>query len=83
LEKLEKQIDSLKAKDTDKKHGVVNFVLDNSAFLRFWFFGLVIVAIAYFAFQSLEILYLILAAYIVSLAVEAIISTLQKRLKYR
>jgi hypothetical protein len=80
---LEKQIESLKAKEQDKKPGVMNFILDNRTFLRFWFWGLVIVAIAYFAFQSLEILYLILAAYIVSLAIEAIIVFFQKRIRYR
>jgi len=83
LEKLEKQIESLKAKENDKKPGISNFVLDNMAFLRFWFCALVIVAIAYFAFQSLEILYLILTAYIVSLAIEAIIGFFQKRIRYR
>lgn len=83
LEKLEKQIESLKIKETEKKPGVVNFVLDNRAFLRFWFCALIVVAIAYFAFQSLEILYLILAAYIVSLAIEAIIGFFQKRIRYR
>jgi len=80
---LEKQIESLKAKENDKKPGISNFVLDNMAFLRFWFCALVIVAIAYFAFQSLEILYLILTAYIVSLAIEAIIGFFQKRIRYR
>lgn len=83
LEKLEKQIESLKAKETEKKPGVFNLSLDNRAFLRFRLCALIIVAIAYFAFQSLEILYLILAAYIVSLAVEAIIQFFQKRIRYR
>lgn len=83
LERLEKQIESLKRKESEKKPGVVNFVLDNRTFLRFWFLGLAIVAIAYFAFQSLEILYLILAAYIVSLAIEAIILFFQKRIRNR
>lgn len=62
---------------------MVNFVLDNRAFLRFRLCALIVVAIAYFAFQSLAILYLILAAYIVSLAIEAIIGFFQKRIRYR
>jgi len=57
--------------------------LDQRSFFKFWITGVLILFLAYIAFQSLEVIYLILAAYILSLAVEAIIDFFEKRMHSR
>lgn len=80
LQKLEKKLDEQK-----KEHKITAapFVLTNRAFLKFWIIGIVVIFLWFFVYQSLSIIYLIFMAYIISLAMEAIIDFLQKKLKYR
>ncbi len=53
--------------DTAKVH------VSNPTIVKFWLIGAGIVFLAYIAFQSLEFLYLVLTAYILSIALEAIV----------
>lgn len=81
LEKLEKKLDEQKKQE--KKSGSIPFVLTNRMFVKFWALGLVVIFIGLFVYKSLSIIYLIFMAYILSLAIEAIIDVIQGRLKYR
>jgi len=81
LEKLEKKLDEQQKEE--KKSTVKPFVFTNRMFLKFWAFGILVIFFGLFIYQSLNIIYLIFMAYIVSLAIEAIIDLLQKRIKYR
>lgn len=81
LEKLEKQLEEQKKQD--KKASTVHFAFTNRMFVKFWIFGLIILFLGLFVYKSLSIIYLIFMAYIVSLAMEAIIDLLQSKLKYR
>ncbi len=47
--------------------------VSNPTMVKFWLIGAGIVFLAYIAFQSLEFLYLVLTAYILSIALEAIV----------
>ncbi len=80
LEKLEKKLDD---QQKQEKKSAAPFMVTNRMFIKFWGFGVLIIFIGLFVYQSLSIIYLIFMAYIVSLAMEAIISFLQKKLKYR
>lgn len=50
--------------------------VSNPTIVKFWLIGAGIVFLAYIAFQSLEFLYLVLTAYILSIALEAIVTYL-------
>lgn len=81
LEKLEKKLDEQKTQE--KKSGIIPFVLTNRMFVKFRALGLVVIFIGLFVYKSLNIIYLIFMAYILSLAIEAIIDVIQGKLKYR
>jgi len=81
LERLEKKIDEQQKEE--KKQAQTNFVFTNRMFLKFRAFGILVVFFGLFVYQSLSIIYLIFMAYILSLAIEAIIMFIQKRVKYR
>jgi predicted PurR-regulated permease PerM len=81
LEKLEQQIEDLQASELKAKTAQV--LVTNRMMLKFWLIGLFAIFVAYISFQSLNILYLILAAFIVSIAIEAIIDFREKTLKHR
>jgi hypothetical protein len=81
LEKLEKQIKDQQIKNS--KHTIAPFVFTNRMFVKFWAFGLLVIFFGLLIYQSLSILYLIFMAYIISLAMEAIIDFLQKKIHYR
>jgi predicted PurR-regulated permease PerM len=49
-----------------------------SFLLKFWLAGVIVFYISYILFQSLNIIYLILTAFIISIAMESIISLFQK-----
>lgn len=53
--------------------------IDMLFILKFWLIWLVVVGIAYLIFQSLTVIYLILSAYIISIAVESVIMFLWNR----
>jgi hypothetical protein len=69
LEKLEKQITELKEKEKGQS-ATAQFALTNRMSLKFRLIGLFAIFIAYFVFQSLSILFLILTAFIISIAIE-------------
>lgn len=81
LEKLEKTLEEQKR--LEKKTQTSSFVITNRMFFKFWAIGIVIVFIGLFVYKSLSIIYLIFMAYIISLAIEAIIDFIQKRIEYR
>lgn len=81
LEKLEKKIEEQQREE--KKQVKAPFLFTNRMFLKFWAFGILVLFFGLFVYKSLNIIYLIFMAYIVSLAIEAIIDFLQKRLQYR
>ena len=81
LERLEKKLDEQQKQE--KKSITKPFIFTNRMFLKFWAFGILVIFFGLFVYKSLSIIYLIFMAYIVSLAIEAIIDFLQKRLKYR
>lgn len=80
LEKLEKKLDEQKK---EHKSPAVPFVLTNRAFLKFWIFGVIIIFVGLLVYKSLSIIYLIFMAYVISLAMEAIIDFFQKKISYR
>ena len=81
LEKLEKKLDEQQKEE--KKQSKMPFVFTNRMFLKFWAFGILVIFFGLFVYKSLSIIYLIFMAYILSLAIEAIIDFIQKKLKYR
>jgi len=80
LEKLEKEITQFKA---EEKKQWYQPILTNRTFLKFWIIGMIVIFLAYITFQSLNIIYLIFTAYIISLALEAIIDFFQRKLSHR
>lgn len=83
LEKLEQQIEELQKAEKEKQVTPSGWNLTNRTSLKFRLIGLVVFLIAYFVFKSLDILFLILTAFIVSLAMEAIVDFLSKKLRHR
>ena len=61
------------------KKNEISHRIDMMLILKFWLMWLVVVGIAYLIFQSLTVIYLILSAYIISIAVESVIIFLWNR----
>lgn len=80
LEKLEKKLEAQKKQE---KTTIAPFVFTNRMFVKFRGFGVLIIFLWLFIYKSLDIIYLIFMAYIISLAIEAIIDFLQAKLHYR
>lgn len=79
IKKLEKQIQSLQEEEKkDRKE----MMITNRHFIKFWFIGMLLVFLWYILFKSLDVLYLILTAYIVSIAMEAVVDMFQ-RIKFK
>lgn len=71
LEKLEKMENTLKPKDNkifDKEGKYNNFFI-----FKFWIIWAIVVYISFLMFKSLDLIYLIFASYIISIAMESII----------
>ena len=81
LEKLEKKLEEQQKQE--KNPTIPPFVITNRMFFKFWAFGILILFLWLFVYTSLSIIYLIFMAYIVSLAMEAVISFFEKLLSYR
>lgn len=81
LEKLEKKLE--KQKEHEKKALITPFVFTNRMFIKFRVFGLLVVFLGLLVYQSLNIIYLIFMAYIISLAVEAVIDFFHKKIGHR
>ena len=62
---------------------MASFVFTNRMFVKFRIIGILVIFIGLFVYKSLSIIYLIFMAYIISLAMEAIIDFLQKKMQYR
>lgn len=78
LEKLEKKLDEQQKQE--KKIASAPFAISNRMFAKFRIIGIIIIFLGLFVYKSLSIIYLIFMAYIVSLAMEAIIDFFQKKL---
>lgn len=76
LKKLEKELENFKK--NEKKEPQL-LVPTNRMFLKFRLIGMIVVFLAYISFKSLDVIYLIITAYIVSVSMEAIISFFQRR----
>lgn len=70
--------DSMPVED-QKDHQHVHRHVETLLMVKFWWVGLAIVAVAYIIFQSLSALYLILGAYIISVALESVVLFFQHR----
>ena len=81
LEKLEKKLEE--QQKLEKKTTIAPFVITNRMYLKFWAFGVLVVFLGLFVYSSLSIIYLIFMAYIMSLAMEAIIDFFEKKIHYR
>lgn len=80
LQKIEKQLEAQKQQE---KKTAAPLMLTNRMFVKFWIIGVVVIFLGLFVYKSLSIIYLIFMAYIISLAMEAIIDFLQQKLRYR
>ena len=74
LKNLEQKLEDQKKEQKE----TTSFVLTNRTFLKFWVIGIVVVFLWLFVYKSLSIIYLIFMAYVISLAMEAIIDFFQK-----
>ncbi|MCX6823214.1 MAG: AI-2E family transporter [candidate division SR1 bacterium] len=87
LERLEKQIVELQTREKEVEKAQAQTtggrMLSNRTSLKFWLIGILALFLAYFIFKTVDILFLILTAFIVSLAIEAIIEFFQKKLRHR
>ncbi len=81
LEKLEKKLEE--QKEHEKKALITPFVFTNRMFIKFRALWLLVVFLWLLVYQSLNIIYLIFMAYIISLAIEAVIDFFQKKIKHR
>lgn len=81
LEKLEKKLEDQQKQE--RKPSMASFVFTNRMFVKFRIIGILVIFIGLFVYKSLSIIYLIFMAYIISLAMEAIIDFLQKKMQYR
>lgn len=79
LKKIENQLKKLKDNDVPQETWLI---FSGKSMFKFWIIGLLVVFLWYISFKSLETIYLILAAYILSVAMEAIIDFFE-RIKFR
>jgi predicted PurR-regulated permease PerM len=85
LERLEKQIVELqeREKEVEKTQSSWGRILTNRTSLKFWLIGIVAMFLAYFIFKTIDILFLILTAFIVALAIEGVIEFFERKLRHR
>ena len=85
LERLEKQIVELQEKEkaVEKVQASGGRMLTNRTSLKFWLIGIIAMFLAYFIFKTIDILFLILTAFIVALAIEGMIEFFEKKLRNR
>ena len=62
------------------QENILNDWWSTKKIVRFWVIGLLIVFVWYFSYKVLNIIFLIISAYIVSMIMESLISWMQKRL---
>lgn len=74
LEYIDNTIHTLEKKNKDAPSDHILISKDRSFSLYFWMSGAIIGYLAYLTFQSLTIVYMILTGFIISIAVESIIS---------
>lgn len=82
LEELEKVEDQLKKLRKSEKGTDNAGFFDWKSMFKFWIIWLLVVFLWYIAFQSLQIIYLIITAYILSVAIEAVIDFFE-RIRFR
>lgn len=75
IKKLEKQIQAFQEEEQKTKS---DMMITNRHFIKFWFVWMIMVFLGFILFKSLDVLYLILTAYIISIAMEAVIDMFQR-----
>ncbi len=75
IKKLEQQIQ--KHKETEKIDNLW-FTPTNRVMFKFWFFAMIAVFLGYILFKSLDVIYLILTAYIISIAIEVVVDLFER-----
>lgn len=85
LERLEKQIVDLQEREKTIEKAQISWgrMLTNRTSLKFWLIGILAMFLAYFIFKTIDILFLILTAFIVALAIEGMIEFFEKKLRNR
>ena len=81
LENIEKMYENLEARDNElqereKKH----WQFGSNFILRFWILGAVVAYFSYILFKTLDVVYLILAAFVISMIMDAPIAFFSKRM---
>ena len=71
-----KLLEKIKNKQTESKN---HSCWDNRQMFRFWLFWLVVVILWYFAYNTLNLIFLFISAFILSMIVESLISRFQAR----
>lgn len=77
-EKLKNELEQKKL--LGEKEGKYSDWWSNKKMIKFWVFWLLIALVGYFSFKVLNIIFLVISAYIVSIIMESFISWFQKRL---
>lgn len=83
---LKKKADSLLSPDSKKKDelkSLWNIDISTKTIVRFWLFGAIFTFLGYLFIQSLDMIYLIFTALIISVSMEGMIRAFEKRLKTR
>lgn len=78
---IEKMYDNIEARDAllqKQESGSEHSFFDASSILKFWILGAVVVYFAYIAFKTLDVIYLILAAFVISMIMNAPITFFSK-----
>jgi predicted PurR-regulated permease PerM len=78
LAELKRLEDEVKELQESQKKQKKDLHITNRDMIKFWFFAMVMAFLGYVLFSSLNILYLILGAYIVSIAIVAIIMLFER-----
>ncbi|UFX83380.1 AI-2E family transporter [Candidatus Absconditicoccus praedator] len=79
IEEIDKKADGSTKKSKTLIENVTQKA-DLRSILTFWLVGIFVVYLGYVLFDSLDLLYLVLAAFIISIAMEAVIDIFQKKL---
>lgn len=83
LEEIERLYSELEQKDAELEHAKAlgnKHKWDTNSIFKFWIVGAFIVYLSYLAFQTLEILYLVAAAFIFSMVMDSPITYFSKRM---
>lgn len=83
LDQIERLYSELEQKDAELEHEKAKASKhhwDTGSIFKFWIVGALIVYVSYLAFQTLDVIYLIAAAFIFSMVMDAPIAFFSKRM---